>query len=238
MPSAKDILSSDPQTKTIQYEYESDAKVDGFNKFMVVEKDGLSAFDKIFPVGSTHEQVKILCLLNTQATAEYILALPERFPALREFKWIDSHGTNIKELNVDEEKAKLWENVAIFEEEDSYGISEKILENNGFLNLTKLSVDYYYDKDTNGKLLIKHLDKAPILKEFKVVDMEMSLSDLALLTKNAKKLETLHLSNITHSKDNEKVDAIVAENLKQLKLGDMKREDMMLGFKLKLSPPW
>ncbi|CEP14410.1 hypothetical protein [Parasitella parasitica] len=238
MPSRKDILSSDPNTKTIEFGPLSNAEVNGFNKFLVINKKGLTFFDEIFPVGSTHEQVRILYLLTTEATAAYVLTLPERFPDLQEFHWIDAYNTDIAKIEVDEQKAKLWEKVVIFKEEQSQGISKKILEHNGFPNLAELSVDYYSPSENNGKQLIEQLDKAPKLEKLKVGNMEMLLSDLALLNGKARNLETLHLSNIWHRKEKDNVSSIVAENLKHLKLEDMKRKDETLGYKLKLEPHW
>ncbi|KAI8642886.1 hypothetical protein BD408DRAFT_402269 [Parasitella parasitica] len=141
------------------------------------------------------KQVKSLRLVCPKIGPSHILTIPEHFPNLQNFEWVQT-GLNNESFFTNDEDGKYWKNITNFLELNSVCLAIEILENNGFCNLKKLHVNFC-SVYSNCQLLISQLSKAPALKELTIESTMLSLFDLENLHSNATKLETLHLSLIT-----------------------------------------
>ncbi|CEP14361.1 hypothetical protein [Parasitella parasitica] len=173
-----------------------------FNNFSTKGHLKFKAGALFFEQNETHrKQVRSLRLTKPEASLDYILAIPERFPWLLDFVWANYGLVDYKDgVKIDNEKVKNWKNITQFGEFNRYPLSIDILKFGGFCNLTQLMINFHFS-DTDCRPLVEQLAHAPKLKLLDLASAKMTLVDLELLHFNTPQLETLYLSQIMQEED-------------------------------------
>ncbi|KAI8637735.1 hypothetical protein BD408DRAFT_486043 [Parasitella parasitica] len=124
---------------------------------------------------------------------------------------------------VNEQNAKHRDRITSFKEEGHFPLAKKILENNGFCNLSNLNLEIGYTDYSS--LSIKHLEKASKLKTPHLVNGSMSTLIFDELCSNVQQLETLQLSSICIAGPNENLPAFATlKKLEKLQIVDCEEE--------------
>ncbi|KAI8643139.1 hypothetical protein BD408DRAFT_431701 [Parasitella parasitica] len=168
-----------------------------FNNFSTKGRPKFEACASFFEQNETHrKQVKILRFTKPEASLDYILTIPERFPCLLDFVWANYGASDYKNgVQIDNEKVEHWRNLTRFGEINRYPLSIDILKFGGFCNLTQLTINFHFS-DTDCRPLVEQLAYAPKLKLLDLASAKMTLVDLELLHCNTPQLNTLYLSQI------------------------------------------
>ncbi|KAL9543798.1 hypothetical protein MBANPS3_007943 [Mucor bainieri] len=146
------------------------------------------------------QQVRSVLVRTQNASKEFYLTLPERFPRLEEYAqeyppdmtMSDPSATPVENMNL-----QSWNKITRFSSEHEVFALQLILERGAFVNLTQLELLYSCDARDVTLDLFNHLHLAPKLKHLAISSPSIELSDMELLHQRAPLLETLSLSDFT-----------------------------------------